>query len=56
MMETLYCAVDLHSNNGYYGIVNKSGNRIWSKRLPNELDDFLNHLEPYTYQLETIDV
>jgi hypothetical protein len=32
-METLYCGIDLHSNNGFYGIVEKSGKRVYGKRL-----------------------
>ena len=37
MGAELYCGIDLHSNNGYYGIVDKDGKRLLDKRLPNEL-------------------
>ncbi len=43
----LHCAVDLHGNNGYYGIVNETGKRIFKKRIPNSLPAILTALEPY---------
>lgn len=55
-METLYCGIDLHSNNGFYGIVEKSGKRVYGKRLPNRLDDVLEALCPYKKQIEEIAV
>ena len=42
-----YCAVDLHGNNGLYGIVNETGQRIFKKRLPNSLSVVLMALESY---------
>jgi transposase len=47
----MYCAVDLHGNNGFYGIVDEGGKRVFSKRLPNCLDTVLKTLEPYRGQL-----
>lgn len=35
-METLYCGIDLHSNNGFYGIVEKSGKRVFGRRISND--------------------
>ena len=55
-METLYCGIDLHSNNGFYGIVEKSGKRVYGKRLPNRLDDVLEALCPYKREIEEIAV
>ena len=43
----LHCAVDLHGNNGYYGIVDQTGKRLFSKRLPNSLPVVLEALEPF---------
>jgi len=43
-MGTMYCAVDLHSNNGFYGIVEKSGRRVLGKRIPNDLNKVLDVL------------
>jgi hypothetical protein len=39
--------VDLHGNNGYYGIVDEEGRRVFKKRLPNDLASVLRVLEPY---------
>lgn len=47
----LHCAVDLHGDNGYYGIVDAAGKRLFSKRLPNELPAVLAVLEPFREQL-----
>ena len=47
----LYCAVDLHGDNGFYGIVDEKGRRIFKQRLPNELPVVLSALEPYRDQL-----
>jgi transposase len=53
-MQELYCGIDLHSNNGYYGIVEKSGNRVYSKRLKNNLEDILTSLSPYKDRINKI--
>ena len=47
----LHCAVDLHGNNGYYGIVDAEGKRLLSQRLPNSLDTVLETLAPYRAEL-----
>ena len=39
-------AVDLHSDNGYYGIIEPDGKRVYQKRLPNDLSIVLDELEP----------
>ncbi len=43
----LHCGVDLHGDNGYYGIMDKDGERVFKKRLPNDLREVLRVLEPY---------
>lgn len=43
----LHCAVDLHGRNGFYGVVDENGRRIFKKRLPNSLETVLAELEPY---------
>ncbi len=55
-MSTMYCAVDLHSNNGYYGIVEKSGKRVFGKRLPNKIDAVLDTLSIFKDNIKTIAV
>lgn len=53
-MQELYCGIDLHSNNGYFGIVEKSGSRIYSKRLKNNLTEILMALSPYEERIDKI--
>jgi len=48
----LHCAVDLHGDNGFYGIVDEQGKRLYSKRLPNSLEKILKVLEPYRDRLD----
>ncbi len=36
--------IDLHSDNGYYGIVEPDGKRVFKKRLPNDLPIVLSAL------------
>jgi transposase len=52
----LYCGIDLHSNNGYYGIVQKSGKRVYSQRLPNDLPLILQSLEPFRKNVKSVAV
>jgi transposase len=47
-------AVDLHSDNGYYGIIDPSGKRIYQKKLPNSLPIVLRELEPFRETLRCI--
>lgn len=47
----LHCAIDLHGDNGYYGIMNETGKRIFEKRLPNKLPVILEALEPFKKDL-----
>jgi len=47
----LHCAVDLHGNNGYYGIVDETGKRVFKQRIPNVLPEVLAALEPYRERL-----
>lgn len=47
----LYSAVDLHSNNGYYAVIDENDRRILGKRLPNDLELILKTLSPYHDEL-----
>lgn len=49
----LYCAVDLHGDNGFYGILDETGKRVFKERIPNSLPRVLSALEPYREQLGT---
>lgn len=43
----LHCGVDLHGDNGMYGIIDEAGKRVFKKRLPNDLKEVIAALEPY---------
>ena len=47
----LYAGVDLHSNNGYYGIIDENDRRVFRKRLPNDLSAVLEALAPFQEDL-----
>lgn len=53
-MCKVYAGIDLHSSNNYLGIINDEGERVYRKRLPNEIGEILNALEPYKNDLEGI--
>jgi transposase len=43
----LHCGVDLHGDNGMYGIMDETGKRVFKKRVPNDLKEVLAALEPH---------
>ena len=49
----LHCAVDLHGNNGFYGVVDETGKRIFKQRIENSLPAVLTALEPYRSELDS---
>ena len=52
----LYCGMDLHSNNVYIGIVDETGKRVFARRLPCDLEEIVQALEPYRKELKVIAV
>jgi hypothetical protein len=50
----LLAGIDLHSNNGYLGIADLQGKRVYDKKLPNELPKVLAALEPYREELKGV--
>jgi len=48
---SLYCGIDLHSNNHVVVVIDEEDRRIVEKRLPNEFTSTLKLLEPYREQL-----
>ena len=48
----LYSGLDLHSTNTYIGILDSDFNRIFKKRVSNNLDLILETLEPFRDQLK----
>jgi len=48
----LYAGLDLHSRNTYIGILDKSFNRVFRKRVPNHLEHILQTLDPFRNQIK----
>jgi transposase len=49
--KKLFCAVDLHGDNGFYCVIDEQDERVFEKRLPNDLKKVLAALEPYRERL-----
>jgi transposase len=47
----VYAGIDLHSTNNYLGIINDYDQRLFKKRLPNDLGVILSVLEPFQADL-----
>jgi transposase len=56
MRKTLYCGVDLHSNNAMYVITDEKDKQLFRKRLPNELPLVLESLAPFRPRLKLVAV
>jgi len=52
----VYAGIDLHSTNNYIGIINDTDQRLFKKRLPNDLDVILAALKPFQQDLQGIAV
>ena len=48
----LYAGLDLHSTNTYIGILDQEFNRIFKKRVANNLELILQTLNPFGIQLK----
>ena len=56
MKKSLYCGIDLHSNNAVTFILDEKEKVLFKKRLPNHLDVVRKALEPFRKQLKTVAV
>lgn len=56
MKKTLYCGVDLHSNNAMYFVADNKDKPLFRKRLNNHLPTVLEALEPFRKQLNVVAV
>jgi transposase len=56
MRKTLFCGVDLHSNNAMYVITDERDKQLLRKRLPNELPVVLESLSPFRTRLKVVAV
>ena len=48
----LYAGLDLHSRNTYIGILDDTLNRVFKKRVPNDLDQIITTLTPFKDRLK----
>jgi len=53
-METLYCGIDLHSNNNVVVVTNEGDEVVYRRRLRNELDLVLGALSPFAKRLHGV--
>lgn len=51
---TLYCGIDLHSNNSLVSLIDNADRVIREQRLPNELDTVVNTLQPYQADIQGV--
>jgi transposase len=51
---SLYCGIDLHSNNSFISLVDESNKVIYKKRHPNDLEMILHELEPFKERINGI--
>jgi len=49
-----YAGIDLHSSNNYIGVINEEDQRLYGKRIPNELERVLMALEPFKDTLQGV--
>lgn len=54
MRKTLFCGVDLHSNNAMYVITDQEDKQLFKRRLPNQLPVVLESLEPFRPRLKVV--
>jgi len=50
-MRQLYCGFDLHSNNVYCGIQDGADQRVFRRRMPNDINVILQELKPFKKEL-----
>jgi len=56
MRKTLFCGIDLHSNNAMYVITDGRDKQLLAKRLPNQLPAILETMDPFRPRLKVVAV
>ena len=51
---TLYCGIDLHSNNNYICVINDKDKRLLEKKLDNDAEQVIQALKPYKRRLKAV--
>ena len=54
--KTLYCGIDLHSNNAMYVVTDQTDKIVFKKRIPNQLPAIVSALKPFKSKLVTVAV
>lgn len=54
--KTLYCGIDLHSNNAMYVVTDQTDKVVFKKRIPNQLPAIVSALKPFKSKLVTVAV
>ena len=54
--KTLYCGIDLHSNNAMYVVTDQTDKVVFKKRMPNQLPVIVSALKPFKSKLVTVAV
>ncbi|MCG8684010.1 MAG: transposase, partial [Desulfobacterales bacterium] len=49
-----YAGIDLHSSNSFLGVIDEQDTRLYSKRLPNDLETILSALKPFQDSLKSV--
>ncbi len=49
-----YAGIDLHSTNSFVGVINGQNERLYSRRLPNDLNRILTALDPFKDDLQKV--
>ena len=50
----LYSGIDLHSSNSFVGVINEQDQRLFRRKLPNDLSTILQALDPFKESLEGV--
>ena len=51
---TLYCGIDLHSNNSVISLIDETDQLLSEKRLDNNLEAIAHHLQPYQDEISGV--
>ncbi len=54
--KSLYCGIDLHSNNAMYVVTDQTDKVVFKKRIPNQLPTIIAALKPFKSKMVTVAV
>jgi hypothetical protein len=53
-LMTLYCGIDLHSNNSVISLIDETDRLVSERRLDNDLATIEQHLQPYQDEISGV--